>query len=782
MDEIKRGFLSKVPATDWQEALVTGNGTIGALVYGQPYEETVIFNHEELYEPFHENVVQNNDLAPSLPEIRKLMHEGKFRDAASVFSERSGHPLLFTDAYHPAFALKWSQMSSTEVESYARAVDFETGEITVQWQDDVTQFERKLFVSRSDHAVVLQLSSNRPDTISGSLAIADLVLAGSAMAEVRTVPGQLQFACKYKITKKGYVGCLQIRLEGKQASTSIVNNQLLIENATEVRVVVKLAPLADYEQQKDSWFDEMNELLTTLASVSYERLLKRHALIHREWFNRMSLTLGKKREQLIIVEDLLIQREEGVNEKLVELMFDMGRYLFICSSGTYPPNLVGLWSGDWRPPWSGDFTTDANLNLAVSGAGIGNMREALEGYFHLIEKIVPDWKTNAKKMFGCRGVLAGSRTDGNHNIHTHFDVEWPLGFWTAGAAWLASPFMEWFQISGDRLFFQERVLPLMKEIALFYEDFLTEEDEHGNAVFIPSYSPENTPIIDTILLQKGWQPSQATINATMDLACAREVLTHLITTCSELRIEQDKLTKWRTLLEKLPPYLINEDGALKEWAHPLLDDQYDHRHISHLYPVWPGHEIMPEATPALYDAAKKALAKRNRGNESAHGVMHCGIVAARLKQKDDVLENMKFLLHDGNYIHSSLVTSHNPGRKIYNVDANCSLPTLVMEMLVYSRPGRLELLPALPDQFQTGGLQGLLTRSELTVEQLEWDLGKSIVKVNLCSQKSQVIELKMSQEIRHYQGNCGLQQLDQKGQLLIITLAENERIELSIQM
>ncbi|SDZ19092.1 Glycosyl hydrolase family 65, N-terminal domain [Evansella caseinilytica] len=741
----KRGLMSGQSASCWQEALVTGNGKTGALVYGDPLKETIILNHEKLYEPFHDEVVQNNDLSPYLGEIRTLMKNGRFRDAAELFSDKSGHPLLFTDAFHPAYALKFQMESTGPVYDYLRTVDFETGEVKVHWKDAADEYIRKLFISRADNVIVLQMTAKQGTVINGELAIDDFVHEGSAeRCEIGSENNTLSFSCAYAKTSKGYTGLSVVHTNC--GSVTAEKEKLVITDAKEVLILTKIAPL----ENKRAAYDKQNKLYEDILSVihhGYPALLKRHVNVHGSIFNRVSFTINEELDENVTTEELLAKKTSGVNKQLLQKMFDMGRYVFLCASGDYPPNLVGLWTGEWRPAWSGDFTTDANVNLAVSGGGIGNMPEAMEGYFRLIEKIAPDWKINAKTMYGCRGFLAGCRTDGNHNIHTHFNVDWPLGFWTAGAQWLVLPFYEWYQISGDTKFFLERTLPLMKEIALFYEDFLTEYDENGKAMFIPSYSPENTPAIREDLLDRGWQPSQATINATMDIAVAKELYTYLIAACEELGVEQDNIPKWKEMLEKLPGYQINDDGALKEWVHKDLDDNYDHRHISHLYPVWPGHEITPDANRDLFQAAVTALWKKGRENYSAHGVMHSGIVGARMKKPEVVLENMRLLLEEGDYIYSSLVTSHNPSREIYNVDASCSLPTLVMEMTAYTYPGVLELLPAVPAELSKGTIKGMLGRGQLLLEELTWDLAAKKISVTVTSRKDQVVDIIVRQGI-----------------------------------
>ncbi|GAF11446.1 large secreted protein [Bacillus sp. JCM 19045] len=499
---IMRGMTSRSPAKKWEDALITGNGTMGALVFGQPLNETIIFNHEKLYEPFNETVVQNNELTPILPEVRRQMKNGRFRDAAALFSEKSGHPLLFTDAYHPAFGLNWNQANSGKYRNYSRQVNFETGETIVKWANEASMFERYGFVSRAKGLFVMRMTTSQPGLLSGLFTIDPLLLESSAAGYVEVDENELSYSCAYSKTEKGYVGRVKIVTDGKTTLVHDEKNSIRVQGATEVMVFAKITPLLKINAEHEVAHAQLKADLASVASYSYDELVDEHARIHGEQFARTALTLGEAPLYSGAIEDLLVKKEKEIDEQLVQLMFDMGRYVLISSSGSYPPNLVGIWSGEWRPPWSGDFTTDANVNLAISSASLGCLPEALESYFHLIEKIVPDWRINARTMYGCRGILAGSRTDGNHNIHTHFDVDWPLGFWTAGAAWLIMPYYEWYQVSGDDAFFRNRALPLLKEVALFYEDFLTEEDDQGYAMFIPSYSPENTPVISSELKEQ----------------------------------------------------------------------------------------------------------------------------------------------------------------------------------------------------------------------------------------------------------------------------------------
>lgn len=261
---------------------------------------------------------------------------------------------------------------------------------------------------------------------------------------------------------------------------------------------------------------------------------------------------------------------------------------------------------------------------------------------------------------------------------------------------------------------------LLVGAALFFEDFLTCTDDDGRVVLVPSYSPETGAA------------GVAAVNATMDIAAARHALSAAVEVCERLGIEKDAVPRWRDLLGRLPPYRIDERGALAEWAWPGLDPEEDHRHISHLYPVWPLHDITPGTTPGLAKAALRALRLRGDENLSAHGSLHRALAAARLRDGDLAYANLRKILGN-DMVFRSLMTAHNPGLEIYNADAAHTIPAVLIEMLVDSRPGMLEVLPALPDRFARGAVRGLASRAGVGVEELAWDLRAGTARVVLRS-------------------------------------------------
>jgi hypothetical protein len=295
--------------------------------------------------------------------------------------------------------------------------------------------------------------------------------------------------------------------------------------------------------------------------------------------------------------------------------------------------------------------------------------------------------------------------------------------WLAGADWLLFPLHEYWQATGDDGFLTRTLAPWLVEAAVFFEDFFTREDDDGHIILVPSYSPEVGP-------RDG--RGMSGVNATMDLAAARHALTTAIDVCTRLGIEQAAIGRWRALAERLPPYRVDDQGALAEWAWPGLETADDHRHVSHLYPVWPLHDITPDDTPDLAAAAREALLRRGDENLSAHGSLHRALVAARLKDSGTAKENVLKIV-GRNMVFRSLMTSHNPDLEIYNADAAHCLPAVVVEMLLDSRPGIVELLPARPPEWRSGSLRGLATRTGVSVDELAWDVSESLAKVVLTS-------------------------------------------------
>ena len=403
--------------------------------------------------------------------------------------------------------------------------------------------------------------------------------------------------------------------------------------------------------------------------------------------------------------------------------------------------MLGIWTGDCNAGWGGYYHLDANLNLQVSGGNTGAMPEVMEGYFHLNEVWRKDFETNAAKLLGCRGMLACGNTPGlSSGLMASINDFYPYHYATGEEAWLLYPFWEHYLITEDQGFLKNRLFPLLKCMGDFYEDFLKYKDDEGHYIIAGSVSPENQPSNLRVSLLN---------NSAFDLSGARFLLSTLVKVCDLLGEEQGingGKVRWQRLLNELPPYRINKDGAIKEWGWPGLEESYNHRHSSHLMMVWPYREFSEDKTPELYKAAHKALQMRDQYNyeNAGHGYLHAALIAAGLHDASSLKKKMMTLTQKDFY-YNSLSTAHYPNHGTFCTDVCHSVPGVLIEMLVGSNEEGIDLLPALVDGIRQGCISGIKTRCGVTIEHLSWNLSQNKVSVTLYSAKDRKIRMKAGQ-------------------------------------
>ncbi|MDT0609563.1 glycosyl hydrolase family 95 catalytic domain-containing protein [Streptomyces lancefieldiae] len=673
------GTWEPEPAARWEDAFLSGNGHHGALVFGDPNVDRVVVTHHTLVRPNGDAANRRPPrLAAELPVLQDRMLAGD-TTAAEGFTD--GRPLQWVRPFHPAFQLRLNRPPGDDRAAYRRSVDFTTGETTAV----CGTWTSRVFVSRADDVIVQHITAPHL-TLDLSL---DPRLPGApdglgvGHGAVLTPEGALlSLRARYPGSDLAYTGVTVVAVTG--GTTRLAPPGVLVEDATEVLLLTRV-------RRHTGELDVVTEgraLRDLPGGTSYEDLLGRHLAHHRTAYDRVTLDLAADPAERGLPGSVLLGRPRSA--ALLERLFAAGRYHLLSASGLLPPRLTGLWTGDWNTAWSGAFTTNANLNLQTASAAAAALPEVTEAHAALVHRQLPDWRDNARAIFGTRGVVAPSHTDGECGHTYHFSREYPLHLWTAGADWLLKPLLDHDDTRGAP---DPRTVAVLAEVALFYEDFLTRTDADGHLVVVPSYSPENRPA------NAGW----GTLNAAMDLSAAR----HALLTAADHHPEH--ADRWRALADRLPPHRINADGALAEWARPGLEDTYDHRHLSHLYGVWPLDEINPYDTPGLARAAHRALELRGAENDSAHGHLHHALVAARLRDGARVAHALGQVL-DGDFFHASLMSAHYPRRDVYNADAAHALPAVLIEMLVQSTPDRLVLLPALPASCPQGELRGVRTR------------------------------------------------------------------------
>lgn len=690
------GTWEPAPATRWEDGFLSGNGRHGAIVYGGPQDERTVVTHHSLVRPNGSENARPPRLAEELEHLKDSLLAG---DASAAERFGTGYPLWWVQPFHPAFQVRVRRES--DASGYRRELDFATGVVSAKSGD----WHSRAFVSRADD-VIVQYVTGTPLSLDLTLdhrlpgAPAQLAVSRETLLTPRDV--QLTLTIGYPGSCRAYTGITYARVDGG-AITSAGDGVRIVG----ARGLLLLTRVARHRHDLDlvARAASLRSLLTgpprcTGTAEVYAGLLARHEEPHRAAYERVGLCLsGDEAERKLPGSELVLRPRSTA---LLERLFAAGRYHLLSASGMLPPRLVGLWSGDWDTAWSGAFTTNANLNLQISSAATAGLPEVAEAHATFVQGQLADWRANARTLFGTRGVVAPAHTDGESGHNRHFQRAYPHHLWTAGADWLLQPLVEHAETTGAA---DPRLIGALVEVALFYQDFLTRTGPDGRIVIVPSYSPENRPATG----------SWGAVNATMDIAAAR----HALTTAAAYAPGHPATDSWRALAERLPAYRINDDGALAEWAWPGLEDSYDHRHISHLYPVWPLDEINPYDTPELAAAAHRALELRGAENDSAHGYLHTALVAARLRDAGRVTAALDAVLA-GDFFHDSLMSAHYPQRNVYNADAAHTLPAVLVEMLVQSSPGRLVLLPALSAAYRKGQLTGVRTRFGCSLD-LSWD-------------------------------------------------------------
>lgn len=752
----ERGFVSTRPAATWEENLITGNGTLAISAFSRPLDERIIFNHERLFMPMGAPHVPP-DQSAQLPTLRRLIGEGKYKEAEELQFELTGQQgFMYPDYFVPAFDLWIRTENQGEPREYARSVNFQNAEAVVRWSDDRGPFERRMFVSRKHGIAVVKLTA--PDgALNTVLKLDPRTLdegykpetnhkedSNDVFAEhfgdLKSASGEdwLTFSASFL---KAYEGSIEA-LEGRarvitNGGTARPGNDgtLAINGASSALLFIDLRLLDDANTSQQ---EELAAKLDALPA-DYDGLLANHAELHGALFNRVRLDLGGGDDHLKSTEQLMEENTfETMNLAWLEKQFDAGRYNIICSTGELPPNLQGIWGGHYVPAWAGDYTHNGNVPAAIAANHMGNMPELTLAYCNYIESIIPDMEHNAKAYFGCRGVVLPSRssTNGYNNALTK---DFAGGMWTAGAGWAAHFFYDYYLHTGDVKFLAERAVPYMEKVALFYEDF-TYEDENGTLVFSPSTSPENWP--------EG-SDSQASYNSTMDIAVAKDLLRNLITASKQLGINADKIPTWQGMLDKMPKYSIAENGIIKEWLTPRLGNNDAHRHSSQLYPLYDGlpPEIAdsPELQGAFIKSVEDKLERYWKDNERgfmSFGIVQLGQVAASLGHGDMVHHCLQHLVN-GFWL-NNLASMHNR-RVLFNMDISGGQPSVVIKALADSSPGRIRLFPALPSAWKKGTIEGVLCRGAIEINRLEWHQGSVVAE--LTSKSAQSIDLVLPGEI-----------------------------------
>ncbi len=737
-----KGFASWLPAQTSDNALLLGNGTMGAMVYGLPYNETIILNHADLYLPL--NIPQKPvEQEKVLDEVRGALLRGNGSEAEKfpleLCNQAGFYGKIATDPFIPAFDVKIKTTPVDNVSDYERGVDFEKGVAYVRWNQGSNVIERSQFISRADSVMVIRVKSKAPINISFSFSRRDVawnqweyinkyIKKTEYYANGNNLYYKSEFSYQWEGNIAGFEGVGKVIPQNGVTKTE--GNAVTVNNTTDVMLIVKIETYKTGHPFKE---DEVKAKLQKMER-SYDQALAAHVKVHSELFNRVQINLGGSlKDANMDAEVMMLNAKDKFSPAFVEKQFYAARYNILSATGKNPPNLQGIWGSLWTPAWQSDYTHDGNLPVAVSSYLCANMPELMNSYFDYHDARLDDYRTNAKNLFGCRGLMVPSHSS-SHGLNQNYGPVWCLNFWTGGAAWAAHFYYDYWLYTSDMDFLRKRAYPFMKDAALFYEDFLSIGVD-GKYVFNPSYSPENNPTNHS---------SQAVINATMDVMLAKELLRNLLSVGKSLNESKGQLREWNDMLAKMPEYEVDSTGCLREWLWPGYEENHHHRHVSHLYGMYDIIDPDLKADTVLWNGVRRAVEERmkvrrnDRGGIMVFGLVQLAWVAENLGDAELVQDIISWL--SAQYWSNSLATFHDPNG-LFNMDLSGGFQSVIIRALIYSEPGYISLLPAKPPVWEHGSVAGVLARNQVKVEKMAWSQRK--VELELASPIKQQITLRL---------------------------------------
>lgn len=729
------------PASDWMmEALPIGNGYMGAMFYGTPKADMIQFNEESLWEGGAGSIAEYNggnkkEAYKFLEPIRQLLREGKIKEAYALANKELTGAILMPssgDPSKPEFGdygafqnfgsvIVTPSLAGDNYTDYHRELDISRAVGLVSYKIDGVELTNQYFASYPKRLIVARYSNSSPEGLRYQITI---TTPHKNSTIKQNKHGELVLEGNLDLNKMGFEARIAVKTDGKLAKGN--SDKLTIQGAHYVEVYLTAATQYKniYPTYRGNDPQAQNEKsLAALASNSYDQMLNEHVADYKNLFDRLTLTLPDSKQSKLPIKQRKEEYSNGAYDPQLEaLFFQWGRYLLIASSrpGTLPANLQGKWNNSTNPPWASDYHMNINQQMIYWLAPVTALPETTEPFIDYILSLREPGRVTAREYFNARGWSV--HTMNNHSGYTAPGWEFNWGYAPNGAAWISRHLWEHYAYYPDKEYLTQVAYPVMKELAQFWFDYLV-KDSDGTLVSSPSYSPEHGDIA---------------IGATMDHEVVWDLMTNILDANKVVNDDPLFIDSVKYVLANLSPLKIGRYGQLQEWKEDLDNPTNNHRHLSHMYGLYPSKQISPLTDPKLAEAARRSI--QYRGDDGTGWSLAWKIAFwARLLDGNKAYDMSRRVLRPsygtfavmegGGGSYDNLLCAHPP----FQLDGNMGYVAGVCEMLLQSQTGDLLLLPALPNVWPTGEIKGIRARGGYAVD-MKWEDGK-LAKAIITSDK-----------------------------------------------